>query len=394
MTNEARIRRLRAELDSLRDPVLGFIRAGRPRFDRLFGRDSLIVAWQRLEREPGIAVATLRILASMQGRKEDRETEEEPGKILHEWDPSPMPEIRWLRLPYYGTVDATPLFVLVAAWTVERLHDEALRLELWPSVRAACEWLMRVMERTTSRLLAYDPSPSAPTLRHQGWKDTDDLGPRNPTAVVEAQGYAYSALLHAAVWAERLEPSLAPRWRSAADLLKKNVNVLFWMKTQRTCALAVQGDGTQYAAVTSNPGHLLFTGILDASHELLLIGRLFESDLFTPYGIRTLSSKEPDFRPDSYHKGSIWPHDNWIIAEGLRAVGHVRERDTLLNALFDAHDALGKMPELYAVRDGAVEEIPIAQYPQAWATGALLNALDSSRDAGTALRILPPSDRG
>jgi glycogen debranching enzyme len=387
MTEPQIIERLSAELVSLRDPELGYIRAGRPRYDRLFGRDSLIVAWQRLEREPQIAVATLRLLAAMQGREEDPMSEESPGKILHEWSAEPTPWVRW-KLPYYGSVDATPLFVNVAAWTVSRLGDRFLKDELWPSVSAACGWIERTMDADGNGFLIYAPrNPDG--LRHQGWKDGRDIGPKPPVALVEVQGYAYSALLQAASWADRHDAASAERWRARAAKLKDKFNRLF--RIGDFFALAVQGDGSAYTAVTSNPGHLLFTGIVEPEAISGLINRLFQPDMFTRYGLRTLSESEDDFKADSYHKGSIWPHDNWIVSEGLRVLGYEKERSRVKEALLAAYLAFGKLPELYSVHMNQLEDIPYAQYPQAWATGALLNLLDSSSNPETALRILPPS---
>jgi len=393
MAYEEKIARLQAELDSLRDPDFGFIRAGRPRYDRLFGRDSLIVAWQRLEREPQIAVVTIRILASMQGKVNDPINEEAPGKILHEWSPTTVPWARW-SFPYYGSVDATPLFVLVACWAVGRTGDKRLADEFWPHIRAACGWMTAVMAADGGGFLSYFPTNPL-GLKHQGWKDSWDLGPAYPTAIVEAQGYAYAALLHAAGLADSRDRELAAGWRRTAAELRRRFNRHFWVKEKKTCALAVHGRGLIYGAVTSNPGHLLFTGILDKSRASVLVKRLFQDDLFTPYGIRTLSVDEPDFSSDAYHKGSVWPHDNWVISEGLRVCGFTKERGLVKNALLATYNKLGKMPELFAVsRAGDIAEITHAQYPQAWATAALLNLLDSSSNARKALRILPPSGRG
>lgn len=392
MACEEKIARLQAELDSLRDPDLGYIRAGRPRFDRLFGRDSLIVAWQRLEREPQIAVATIRILASMQGRVNDPINEESPGKILHEWSPAAVPWVRW-SFPYYGSVDATPLFVLVACWTAARLRDRRLAEEFWPFIRSACGWLMTSLAADKEGFLSYFPTNPL-GLKHQGWKDTFDLGPAYPTAVVEAQGYAYSALLHAAALAQKRDPELAAGWRRAASGLRQRFNRRFWVREKMTCALAVHGRGLVYDAVTSNPGHLLFTGILDGKRLPSLVRRLFRGDMFTRYGLRTLSTDEPDFSSDAYHKGSVWPHDNWIFSEGLRVCGFRKERELIKKALLAAHEKLGRLPELFAVsRGGAISELPTATYPQAWASGALLNLLDSSLNAKKALPILPSSGR-
>jgi len=393
MPNEEKIARLRSELDGLRDPDFGFIRAGRPRYDRLFGRDSLIVAWQRLEREPRIAVATLRILASMQGRINDPINEEAPGKILHEWSPTKVPWVRWT-FPYYGSVDATPLYVLVACWTIKRTGDKKLADEFWPAVRKACGWMTTVMAADRQGFLSYTPSNPL-GLKHLGWKDSWDLGPAWPTAMVEVQGYAYAALLAAAALACGRDAKLAASWRQRAEELRREFNRRFWMKEKRTCALAVHGGGQIYPAVTSNPGHLLFTGILDAKPVPALVRRLFEKDLFTPYGLRTLSSAERNFQADAYHRGSVWPHDNWIVSEGLRVLGYKKERLLIKKALLAADDALGKTPELFAVsRAGQIALIPNTQYPQAWASAGLLNLLDSSLSARTALRIGPSSGRG
>ncbi len=389
MKDDDRVKRLRAELEALRDKERGYVRASLPRFDRLFGRDSLIVAWQRLEQEPEIAVTTLRLLASMQGVKDDPEHEEEPGKILHEWAPEPVSWVRWT-FPYYGSVDATPLFAIVAAWTVARTGDAALKAELWPHVRAGIEWMTKVMDADPRGLLTYSPRAKT-TLLHQGWKDSGNLGPSPPVAIVEAQGYAYSALLHAAAWADALAPELAGQWRGRASRLRGDFDARFWMTEGDFYALAVQGDGSQYRAVSSNPGHLLFTGILERDRAESVIRRLFANDMLTPFGIRTLSEREPDFSAHAYHKGSIWPHDNWIFAEGLRALGYEKERRAVTDALVAADDALGNLPELYACHLGQIETIPGAQHPQAWATCAMLNLLDSSLDAGAAIPLLPPS---
>ncbi|HTK04281.1 MAG TPA: amylo-alpha-1,6-glucosidase [Candidatus Eisenbacteria bacterium] len=389
MEMSERLKLLKDELDAMRDPKLGYIRASLPRFDRLFGRDSLIVSWQRLEREPSIAVATLRLLASMQATEDDPEHESEPGKIVHEWAPEPVPWVRWT-FPYYGSVDAPPLFVIVAAWTVKRLGDAALEKELWPHVKAALAWVAKTMDEDPRGFLTYDPR-AAVTLLHQGWKDSGNLGPKPPVAIVEAQGYAYSAFLHAAEWADRHDPMLAADWRGRAAKLKHFFNDEFWLRGSRYCALAIEGDGMPYRAVASNPGHLLFTGILDKERADAVVERLFAPDLWTRFGIRTLSDREPDFSAPAYHKGSIWPHDNWVISEGLRVLGYEKERLRIKEALLAAHDALGIIPELYAYHLGQLEQIKGAQHPQAWATCGLLNLLDSSQDPKTALPLLPTS---
>ncbi|HTM68798.1 MAG TPA: amylo-alpha-1,6-glucosidase [Candidatus Binatia bacterium] len=388
METSERIRILREELDAMRDPKLGYVRASLPRFDRLFGRDSLIVSWQRLEQEPSIAMATLRLLAKMQATATDPEHEAEPGKIVHEWAPERVPWVRW-SFPYYGSVDATPLFVIVAAWTSKRLGDGTLEDELWPNVKAALAWVAKTMDADPRGFLTYDPAAKV-TLLHQGWKDSGNLGPKPPVAIVEAQGYAYSAFLHAAAWADRLDPALAADWRARAARLKEAFVREFWLPGARYFALAIERDGMPYRAVASNPGHLLFTGILDDDQAAAVVERLFKEDLWTPYGIRTLSDRERDFSAFAYHKGSIWPHDNWVISEGLRVLGYEKERVRIKDALCAVHDGLGKLPELYACHLRQLETIKGAQHPQAWATCGLLNMLDSSLDPASALPLLPP----
>ena len=388
METLARIATLRLELDDLRDPKLGYARASLPRFDRLFGRDSLIVSWQRLEQEPSLAVATLRLLASMQATAEDPEHEAEPGKILHEWAPEKVSWVRW-SFPYYGSVDATPLFAIVAAWTVKRTGDAKLEEELWPTVKAGLAWMAKVMDADPRGFLTYDPKAKV-TLLHQGWKDSGNLGPKPPVAIVEAQGYAYSAFLHAAVWADKRDAELAAEWRGRAAKLKHFFLEEFWLRGSSYFAMAIEGDGMPYRAVASNPGHLLFTGILDEERADAVVQRLFQPDMWTPYGIRTLSEREPDFSAAAYHKGSIWPHDNWVISEGLRVLGYEEERLRIRDALMKAMDRLEKLPELYAFHLGQLEDIKGAQHPQAWATCGLLNMLDSSQGPKTALPLLPP----
>lgn len=387
MEMSERIAILRKELDDLRDPKLGYARASLPRFDRLFGRDSLIVSWQRLEQEPSLAMKTLRLLAKMQATATDPEHEAEPGKILHEWAPEKVSWVRW-SFPYYGSVDATPLFAIVAAWTSKRIGNGEVEDEFWPTVKAGLAWMTKTMDADPRGYLTYDPQAKV-TLLHQGWKDSGNLGPKTPVAIVEAQGYAYSAFLHAAKWADRLEPKLADEWRARAVDLKERFNHDFWLPGSEYYAMAIEGDGMPYRAVSSNPGHLLFTGIVDQERAAAIVKRLFAPDLWTPYGIRTLSDHEPDFSAAAYHKGSIWPHDNWVIAEGLRVHGYHKERLLIRDALMRAMDRLEKLPELYAFHLGQLEDIKGSQHPQAWATCGLLNMLDSSMDPVTALPLLP-----
>lgn len=389
MRTEDRIARLKAEMDDLRDKTDGYFHAGKPKYDRLFGRDSLISAWQRLEHEPHVAVGTLRKLASLQGVKHDPISEEAPGKILHEWAPEPVSWVGW-DFPYYGTADATPLFIMLAHWTQHRLGNDELVDELWPNVLAGCEWMESVIDTDAFNLLSYF-STNPTGLKHQGWKDGWALGPTSPTALIEIQGYGYSAFLHAAEWAERFDTRIAIRWRNRAERLRARTEELFWLSEEDTYALAVQADGSVYSSVTSNIGHLLFTGLIPEEKISCVVERLFAPDMWTEYGMRTLSVDDPSFELEAYHKGTVWPHDNWIVSEGLRALGYTKEREMIRDALVSVDEQLGKMPEFYAVtKSGDVQELEYAQFPQAWSSGALLNLLDSSRYPETAIHILPP----
>ena len=215
---------------------------------------------------------------------------------------------------------------------------------------------------------------------HQGWKDgfSNHLKIKPPVAIVEVQGYQYLALIEIARLArvfkdEKLEKSLKER----AENLKRNFNKKFWLEKEKYFALALDNQKRKVKEITSNPGHLLFTGILDKDKEKFIVKKLFSSELWTPFGIRTHSTRSKLFDPLSYHQGSVWPHDNWIIAQGLKKLGYKKEEQEIKKALFRAYKKLGFIPELYAVVDNQItlkmKMIPC--YPQAWASGSLLNFL-------------------
>ena len=381
---------LLAEIDKLRDPR-GFIKAGSPRFERLFGRDSLIVAWQLLEIDPSVCWTTIKVLSELQGKKFDPFHEEEPGKIIHETDDKPHPEHPdEIPFPYYGSVDSTPLFVIVAGMYfraaarkegaerrhIDKTNDRAFLEKHWPNIKAALNWILEYGDADGDTFLEYRRKGRG--LFHQGWKDSseDHLGIKPPVAIVEAQGYAYYAFKQGASLAKLLgENDEAQKYDQQADQLKKNFNRRFWMEKEKFFALAFDGDKKQKRAITSNPGHLLFTGIVKENYLKSLIQRLFKPDLWTPYGIRTHSTEEPDFDPLSYHLGSIWPHDNWIIAQGLKRIGAEKEYRQVRDAVLKAYHELGFAPELYGVVEGKLTQIPLACHPQGWATGAILNFL-------------------
>lgn len=370
--------KLKADIETLRDPQLGYIRAGLPRFAALFGRDSCIVSWQLIDYDPGIARRTIELLVELQGRKIDHINEEEPGKIVHEWHPNPSEykSSPW-PLPYYGSVDSTPLFIYLCGLYYEKSVDTEFLLKYWPHIVSAIEWCENYGDFDGDALLEYERKNPA-GLMHQGWKDSrmDHLGFKPPIELVEVQGYYYAALREASEFALMLkDEKLTHRLTGRADTLKKTCLKEFWLPEKNYFATALSESKFPDGRISSNPGHLLFSGILDEEDGKIkaVVDRLFEDDMWTKYGIRTHAESNPDFHHMSYHLGSVWPHDNWIIAQGMKKYGYNREYEKIKHALLNAYQELGEIPELYAVDGKTIERIPVACSPQAWASGALLN---------------------
>ncbi|TLZ83054.1 MAG: hypothetical protein E6K11_00570 [Methanobacteriota archaeon] len=375
--------RLRNDIEQLRAPE-GFLYAGHPNFHTLFGRDSIISAWQMLEIEPTIAKATLTILANHQGKVLNLTREEEPGKILHEhrFDVESRHQLSRWDFPYYGSVDSTPLFVYLAGLYAGQPQADEFIHELWPSVLAAYNWVKGCADGGGGYLRYERKNPYG--LFHQSWKDgsEDHLKIRPPVAIVEAQGYAFAAYRTFAELAERFgATSLAAEASERARILQDRFSRDFWVPGE-FFALGLDRFDVPREVATSNPGHLLFTGILSPERSAQTVARLFCPDLWTPYGIRTHSTLASDFNPYGYHTGTVWPHDNWVIAEGLRKSGFHREAERITEALVTAYDKLGKIPELYAVVDERLvnlSETPMgatsANPLQAWASAGLLALL-------------------
>jgi glycogen debranching enzyme len=371
-------RKLKADIDALRDPRLGYIQAGLPRFPALFGRDSCIVSWQLIDYDVTIARRTIELLAELQGKEINNLREEEPGKIVHEWHPNPSEykSLQW-PLPYYGSVDSTPLFIYLCGMYYEKSVDTEWLGKYWPHIESALEWCEKYGDSDGDMLLEYERKNPA-GLMHQGWKDSrmNHLGLTPPVEIIEVQGYYYVALHEAAEFALMLKKvELADAFRARAEKLKEAVIKKFWLPEKNFFAIALSESKFPDGRISSNPGHLLFSGILDGEDDKIkaVVKRLFQDDMWTLYGIRTHAQSNPDFNPMSYHLGSVWPHDNWIIAQGLKKYGYDREYGKIKRALLDAYRALGEIPELYAVVDGKIERIPVASFPQAWSSGALLN---------------------
>ncbi|MBD1909797.1 MULTISPECIES: amylo-alpha-1,6-glucosidase [unclassified Leptolyngbya] len=382
--------------------------AGVPWFAALFGRDALIAATQTLMLDPELARQTLTVLAQYQGKKVDPWREEEPGKILHELRLGEMARCGEIpHTPYYGTVDATPLWLLLYckhyAWT----GDRQLLDDLWDNALAAMEWIDR-SSAATGYLTYQCLSPKG--VLNQGWKDTEksmvdrhgNLA-KGAIALSEVQGYVYAARMQmAAIASLKQRPDLAERWQQAAQDLKQRFTQDFWMPDQRYIALALDGEGRPVDSITSNPGHCLGLGILQPEQALAVAERLQAPDMFSGWGIRTLSSESPAYNPMGYHLGSVWPHDNGIIATGLRTIGRTEQALAIAQGILDmtARQRYYRPPELLCGTERTPTTSPVAYpvacSPQAWSTGCLFQLLqvmvNLQPDAPNGmLRIVRPS---
>lgn len=362
-----------------------FFAAGVPWYVTLFGRDSLIASLQTLAYNPGIAEQTLRLMAKYQGTKIDHWRDEEPGKIMHELRVGEMAHLKEIpQTPYYGTVDATPLFLVLvarhAAWTGELCLFHALR----DQIEAALSWISIYGDQNQDGYLEYQSS-SKHGLTNQGWKDSGDAIVNSdsslaqpPISLVEVQGYVYSAKSTLADLYERAgESARAQELRDQAEALRSRFNRDFWLEERQFYALALQAENRPAAAISSNPGQALWTGIVDAKNAGLTIARLLSKEMFTGWGIRTLSSKELRYNPIGYHLGTVWPHDNSLIAAGFRRYGFDTEACRVFTAMVEAaqHFEHYRLPEVFAGFDresyGVPVRYPVACHPQAWAAGAV-----------------------
>jgi len=383
--NKEKIRKhLLRDVERLRDKKYGFLKAGLSGYDRLFGRDSLIVSWQLLDFDPKIARDTLEILSKFQGEEINPKKDEEPGKILHEHQIGKRVHPKgYFPLPYYGSVDSTPLFLILFSFYYKKTGDKDFIKKHCGNILRALNWIFNFGDKDGDYFLEYKRKRKS-GLFHQGWKDSFDnhLKITPPVALVEVQGYQYLALVETAnLFKElfndkKLEKSLLIR----AEKLKRLFNRKFWMEKEKYFSLALDRSKEKNKEITSNPGHLLFTGIIESKKkEKLVVKKLFSKELLTPFGIRTLSTKSSLFDPLSYHLGSVWPHDNWIIAQGLKKIGCKKEYLEIKKALLRAFDKIGFLPEFYAVEGNnlTLKTSHTSNHPQAWAIGALLNFLTS-----------------
>jgi len=384
--------------------------AGIPWYVAPFGRDALLSAGEALMLNPDLAADALSVLARLQAREDDPWRDAEPGKIMHELRVGELARTGIVpHTPYYGTVDATPLFLMCAAdyyaWTSDLPTLRALR----PALDAALSWIDRFGDRDGDGFIEYERrSPGG--LHNQGWKDSHDSVvhadgslAEGPIALVEAQGYVYRAKLAIAeVYRALGETDIERRLRGEAQRLREAFNEAFWNPQEGTFALALDGRKRQVASVTSNPGHCLYCGIVEPAKAAAVAERLMAPDMFCGWGVRTLSSDCPAYNPMSYHNGSVWPHDNAIIAAGLKRYGHDSAVREIADALFAVAISAGdfRLSELYCgfsrSERAAVVAYPVACRPQAWAAAApfllLQTMLGISPDApGRALRIERPA---
>lgn len=363
--------------------------AGLPWFGTLFGRDSLVVGWQTLAWQPAIAQRVVRTLAAFQGTEDRPDTEEEPGKIVHEIRLGEMArtgEVPFHR--YYGSVDSTPLFVALFAATWIRGADDAWLRAVLPAVERSLDWL----ERKAGPQGLYDFLPrSERGLAVQSWKDSSDsMVFRNgdhgapPLAVAEVQGYTYMAfLLMARCYRAWGEHDRAERLEQRARMLQQRFHDAFWLPDRQYYALAVDGRGAQVDGLSSDPGECLWTGIVPEATAPKIAAHLVGQELFSGWGIRTLGSDEGAYDPYSYHRGSIWPHDTSLVVAGLRRVGEAEGAARVAAALFAAAVEFPgqRLPELFSGESrahGGPFPYPTACAPQAWASGSpflLLEAL-------------------
>ena len=359
--------------------------AGLPWFGVPFGRDSLIAALQMLAFQPEVAKGTLYTMAKYQGTKVDPWRDEQPGKIMHEIRYGELATTNQIPFtPYYGTIDATPLFLVLLTEYVKWTGDLNIVNDLEQNIEAALTWINEYGDRDGDLFVEYHQE-SSKGIANQGWKDSgDSIVHRNgdyaktPIALSEVQGYVYQAKIGiASIYDALNKEDRATQLRNEAVALKEKFDQEFWMDDVNFYAIALDEKKDQVGTITSNPGHILFSEMLNKEKEQKVVDMLVSPKMFSGYGIRTMGEGEAGYNPMSYHDGSIWPHDNSMILLGMSKLGHQNVANDVINGLIDsgAYFEYDRLPELfcgYGKEIGKAVKYPVACSPQAWAAGTPL----------------------
>ena len=380
-----------------------FPTAGIPWYACPFGRDGLITALQSLPLGPALAESTLRFLAAHQGQRVDGFRDEEPGKILHELRLGELAALGEVpHSPYYGTIDATPLWLVLLHETWRWTGRDDLVRELWPAARQALAWIDAYGDADHDGFVEYARKGDK-GLANQGWKDSHDaIGHRDgtlaegPIALAEVQGYVFDAKRRMAELARLLgDADLAAALARQAGELKRAFNEAFWSEEDGGFVIALDGQKRQVRARASNPGHALWSGIIDAQRVPGVVATMLAPDMFNGWGIRTLSSGAASYNPMSYHNGTVWPHDAALIAKGMADAGYKDAANVVLGGLYDVslHFPYQRLPELFcgfprAGRFAKPVPYPVSCSPQAWSAGAPLLLL------AAALGLEPSASEG
>lgn len=384
---------LMRDIDALRTPD-GYLNAGIPNYNHLFGRDACVSALQLLNIDQTIARSTLKTMARYQAKHRNRMHEAFPGKMPHEHFPGGTKQLLasfrthsdtlrklyilllW-RFPYYGTVDAGAWFIILLHRYFKKTGDETFLREMWPAALGVMSWLEIRATNRPSELVAYRRTYFFGLL-NQSWKDTITTKLKPPTAMVEVQGYYYEAYTCMSELSRHVfnNNDDSQKFARKAEKLKNSLNTFLWQEEADYFSLAINDRGEHDNTVTSNPGHLLFTSIISDAQAKSIVDRLMADDMLTPYGVRTLSSAVKSFDAASYQQGSVWPFDNWVLYQGLLKRGYVSEANIIKKGLCTAYEQLGNMPELYSVsKDNTLLMYPEACTIQAWSAGALINMI-------------------